>query len=177
MKRTFLLVIGVVLAAVGVSQAVKPEDSYKDYRKWKRVTEQPVDMTVTLALSCVGPKPQDGPPNPHTSKAFLVYVNPVGEKMMSAWDATSYPVGTVIVKEKYDREQLGGKPFERVDPAKLKNAKPELLTIMVKGKSGWQYLAADGRGKLQKGDTSYCRSCHEMVQKQDYVFRPYVYSR
>lgn len=79
-----------------------------------------------------------------------------------------FPEGSIIVKEKL--------------PARDSQA-PELLTVMIKQKRGynptrgdWEYMVVDGagtriegRGKLQN-----CQSCHIANKKTDYVFRTYL---
>lgn len=179
---------------IGVgSFALTPErnsrlDAIKGYRKWEQATERPTDMTPSLALSCVGPRPHDQSPNPHVPRVFVVYVNKVGKSAMTSAGRPVFPVGTVIVKEKYvrddlikmamKRQQMKEKPaswtFVSFTKEDTKGLKPELLTVMVKTKSGWDYFAVDHDGKVMEGDNTPCRSCHEDRAASDHVFRPYV---
>ncbi|MBS1714441.1 MAG: cytochrome P460 family protein [Armatimonadetes bacterium] len=152
-------------------------DAIKGYRSWKQATTGPQDMTPAMALSCVGPRPQDQSPNPHNRKVFMVYVNAAGAKVMMDRGKKTFPDGTVIVKEKYDRKALERKDaamWDPVDTSKVKGLKPELLTVMAKKNGRWTYYAVDAAGKVMNGDVSACIKCHDTVKGEDYVFRPYV---
>ncbi|WP_395144569.1 hypothetical protein [Armatimonas sp.] len=67
----------------------------------------------------------------------------------------SFPIGTVLVKEKFDNPQ--GKGI------------PELLTVMVKREKGynpacydWEFLVLEGKAErvLERGKLARCQSCH-----------------
>lgn len=107
-------------------------------------------------------------------KVFDVYVNEVGRKAMLRLDDGGFPVGTVIVKRKFDRSALAPAPTRDAQRKLKPGAKPELLTIMHKTQSGWTYSAANGNGKPLGGDTQYCATCHQTAKDADFVFRPYV---
>jgi hypothetical protein len=71
----------------------------------------------------------------------------------------SFPVGTVLVKEKFDNPKGTGTP--------------ELLTAMVKREKGynpacydWEFLVLDGKTEriLERGKLARCQGCH--VEKQ-----------
>lgn len=173
---------GLLLLALGSTATLLPTAGdqtalIKGYRGWKLATTKPQDMTPQLALSCAMQSKWNSPPNPHVPRVFVVYVNKAGEKAMLDTRAKSYPDDTVIVKEKYIRSQVSRKdePYSTsVDPAKLKKAKPELVTVMVKRDGKWEYFAIGNDGKLIKGDTKHCQSCHLANKENDFVFRPYV---
>ncbi|WP_394796455.1 hypothetical protein [Armatimonas sp.] len=68
---------------------------------------------------------------------------------------TPFPVGTVLVKEKFDNPKGSGTP--------------ELLTAMVKREKGynpacydWEFLVLDGKAErvLERGKLARCQSCH-----------------
>ena len=80
-----------------------------------------------------------------------------------------FPEGSIIVKEKLS-EQLFTK------------GTPELLTVMIKQKKGfnprvgdWEFLAVSGDAKsvLQRGRVEMCQNCHITQAKQDYVYGTY----
>jgi hypothetical protein len=110
----------------------------------------------------------DGDSNPHRNKYFTVYVNEVGREAMLNQKNPKFPEGSVIVKEKLS----------------TKNSQaPELLTVMIKQKKGfnrangdWEYMVVDGTGtKLEgRGNLENCQACHIDNQKTDYVFRTYL---
>ncbi|HWD37676.1 MAG TPA: cytochrome P460 family protein [Fimbriimonas sp.] len=170
-----------VVAAMGLVGAVERSDDsrstlIKNYRSWKKVTEAPVDMSMALAASCIGPTRWDRSDNPHVPKAFLVYVNKIGEKAMMVSGKTIFPDGTVIVKEKYDRSDLTkGESHGLVFYRTVKDgAKPILLTVMAKKDGVWSYFAVDGSGKVIEGDSASCAKCHEANKENDFAFRSYV---
>lgn len=77
----------------------------------------------------------------------------------------TFPVGSVIVKEKYTTE---------------KSRTPELMTVMRKQAKGydskngdWEYLVLDGAtNRVQaQGNLATCQDCHRQMATTDYVFR------
>jgi hypothetical protein len=174
----------VLSLSVGVMAAVadKPEKSaetnvLKDvmkYRVWKRVTPKTMLLPAPLDLLCrntVGREVIETSGNPHRKKYFNVFVNSIGQKAMMGAEKTTFPVGTVIVKEK-----LGS----------VKDEKPELLTVMVKRSPGfdkaggdWEYSTVDKDGKLasDQKNLDHCRSCHAYQKEGDFVFRSYLPNR
>jgi len=166
----------VAFSSLAFHPADKRQGLFINYRSWTKATERPQDMSPSMALSCVGPRKWDTNGNPHWPKVFVVYVNKAGEKAMKQKGSTKFPDGTVIVKEKYPRPPIfGGKEpdLRPVDTQKLLKQKPELLTVMVKADGKWDYFAVGADGKVQDGDSSKCRSCHEYMKENDYAFRPY----
>lgn len=143
------------------------------YRKWTKVNSMPELMPRRVAIACamwVSPNGViiDGDGNPHRDKYFTVFVNEVGREAMLDKKNPKFPVGSVIVKEKL--------------PAK-DSREPELLTVMIKQKKGfnpasgdWEYMVVDGTGtKLQgRGNLENCQSCHVGYKKTDYIFRTYL---
>jgi hypothetical protein len=110
----------------------------------------------------------DGSGNPHRDKYFTVYVNGAGREAMLRQKAPIFPEGSVIVKEKL--------------PAKDSDT-PELLTVMIKRKKGfdpasgdWEYAVVDGGGTMVegRGNLQYCQSCHIANRETDYIFRTYL---
>jgi hypothetical protein len=110
----------------------------------------------------------DGESNPHRDKYFTVYVNDLGRQAMLGQKNPKFPEGSVIVKEKLSAQD---------------STEPELLTVMVKQKEGfnpangdWEYMVLDGTGtKLAgRGLLQNCQSCHIANHKTDYVFRTYL---
>lgn len=81
----------------------------------------------------------------------------------------AFPVGTVIVKEKYPRNPKEGYGKITVDKSKP----PELLTVMSKRPTGWEYYSLSGDLKEIARDNGTCRKCHESQKAMDYVFRDY----
>lgn len=116
-----------------------------------------------LCRSVVG-DPKIGP---HRQRSYLVYVNSVGKMAMLAKGSLTYPVGTIIVKEKF-RMVSGKGPLP----------KPELLTVMIKGKAGsspgsgdWTFLVANPDGSVVESRVYHCIGCHK--EQKGWVFRRY----
>lgn len=106
--------------------------------------------------------------HPHDTAYISVYVNPAGREAMMKQAHPKFPVGSVIVKEKFPSHD---------------SEYPELLTVMMKRERGydsangdWEYLVMEGdlstiraRGKLRS-----CQGCHLEKAADDYVFRTYL---
>ena len=171
-----------VIGAWAIQSANKSDlaGAVKGYQKWTKVTEKPVDMAPSIALSCRGPMPWDMSPNPHVKYVFNVFVNKTGLAAFKKEGKTEFPFGTIIVKEKFD----SGRKIEDFSrqPVDLKGKKPVLLTVMRKGKKGsspdtgdWEFMSATG--DLSKTDTTEkkaCVNCHVKYAKADLVFRDYA---
>ncbi len=178
MRGLLILATVPLLAAVGLpKQTQTPLSSIRGYRNWTLVTPQPVDMAPAIATSCMGPSLFDSDPNPHAPKLFKVYVNPIGKAAMTSEGKEIFPVGSMIVKEKFT-----GLPLNfRSRPPLPKDAKPVLLTAMVKREKGfdapngdWEYIVLTGDGARKTTDgLSHCTSCHAGQKKNDFVFGDY----
>lgn len=143
------------------------------YRNWTKVNSAPQLMWSNAAADCAiwvssSGVVLDGENNPHRDKYFTVYVNAVGRKAMLNQKNPKFPEGSIIVKEKL--------------PAKDSQT-PELLTVMIKQKKGfnpasgdWEYMVTDGTGtKVEgRGNLQNCQDCHLANQKTDYIFRTYL---
>lgn len=138
-----------------------------DYKNWTQVNTKRHYVPDMTAALCAAP-PRSGPVSPHGGKFISVYVNPMGRKPMLEAKHPVFPVGSVVVKEKYSSETA---------------KEPELLTVMVKRAQGynpkggdWQYLvvAAPKLEITASGKLENCQSCHAPQKSVDYVFRTYL---
>ncbi len=174
------LVLGAVVMQVRASRAPQRQPgAFENYRSWALLTKEPVDMSPALSASCIGPRPQHSAPSPHAPRVFNVFANPLAKKTLLGKVGRAYPVGSMIVKEKYARPA----GLKQWDPVTLpKGAVPELLTAMVKREKGfapkdgdWQYmvLSRDGKTQTTKG-LEYCAKCHQTEKSNDYVFADYL---
>ena len=150
-----------------------PEKEIEGYKEWTKVNPVPQMMPERVAIACAiwlgkGGVIIDGPDNPHRDKYFTVYVNDIGRTAMLKQQNPEFPEGSIIVKEKL--------------PAK-DSQKPELLTVMIKQKQGfnpasgdWEYIVLNGAGtRIEgRGKLENCQSCHISQQTKDYVFRTYL---
>lgn len=160
--------IGVSILAVA-AWAQRPEPPIPDlsrYRSWKLVNAKRYFVPDRVAALCdqAGQRTQN--PSPHRDKYISVFVNPAGATAIAAKRVTTYPVGTVLVKEKY-ADKRGGTP--------------ELATVMIKRERGynpaggdWEYAVLDGKSTLvERGRIARCEGCHAARKNQDFVFRTY----
>lgn len=154
-------------------QAPTPAEKLRPYRTWVSVTPSPVDMQPSVAYLCNVPEKWMSP-NPHLPKVFRVFVNPTGERGFRS-AKPKFAIGTMIVKEKFDRRQTDGKRRIR------DGERPELYTAMVKRARGfdpkngdWEYLVFDrAMNKVDMKDATACQSCHRQVKDRDFVFADY----
>jgi hypothetical protein len=151
------------------------DDSLKliaGYIQWKKANEQPQLMRSRLLADCVAPTPEQkklDQLDPHIENFITVYVNQAGSGEFMGKQHPKLSEGTVIVKEKL--------------PWADTNATPELLTVMVKRKAGfnvengnWEYFTFNGAGTkvTSRGKLESCQDCHAQRKRDDYVFRTYV---
>jgi len=149
------------------------------YRDWTLVTKTPLDMSPAMSLLCVGPDSAHLGDNPHLPKVFRVFVNPVGASAMMAKEPKDFPDGSIIVKEKFNREDFPQLKSQDQNMSEKKNLniqsqKPILMTVMIKKEGKWDYFITNADGSIQKTDKDKCIKCHQQVKAQDYVFKPYV---
>ena len=164
----------IVTSAPTVSLSADNEvKEIKGYRNWTKVNSAPQLMLGRVATDCaiqLSPTGIDvnGTGNPHLNKYFTVYVNEVGRKAMLDQKNPQFPTGSVIVKEKLSARD---------------SQTPELLTVMIKQKKGfnpasgdWEYMVADGTGSRVegRGNLQNCQSCHVARPQTDYIFRTYL---
>jgi Cytochrome P460 len=151
----------------------EPVKEIEGYRNWTKVNAVPQLMPKRVAADCAMWMSRagvvvNGDSNPHRDKYFTVYVNDLGHKAMLSRKNPIFPEGSVIVKEKLTTKD---------------SQSPELLTVMIKQKQGfnpasgdWEYMVVDGTGtKVEgRGNLQNCQSCHLANQKTDYIFRTYL---
>lgn len=94
----------------------------------------------------------------------MVWVNNIGREAMTSEKPAKFPLGSVIVREKFKRQD---------------DTQPELVAVMVKRGAGfspksgdWEYLLINGeltrtRDRQKKGS---CSACHSQQEARDFVF-------
>lgn len=178
MRALLCLASSFILATAAMQRGNStPVAKLRGYRTWYSVTPQPVDMSPTIAMSCIGPGRLDQAPNPHVSTVFKVFVNAQGKKAMLSKGKDRFPVGSMILKEKYEVPKAEGWGRRKLS----KDDKPVLLTAMVKREKGfdstngdWEFLVLSGDGKAKSnGSLEHCGACHREQKKTDYVFGNY----
>ena len=177
MKRTilgaFLLISALTMfgsAVTNHSSSSVPESdlaSLAKYRQWTLVNPAPQLMDPLAAISCAMiPGRQE--PSPHLHKYISVFVNPVGREAMMTRQRPKFPIGSMIVKEKFGSAD---------------STTPEVLTAMIKRGPGynpesgdWEYLVLDGAASkiVEQGKLTRCSGCHRPYQHSDFVARTYL---
>lgn len=156
----------------GPAQQIDPRATeISGFRSWRKATSRPMFMAPGVAKLC-RQAPEFAYPTPHVPTYFQVFVNKTGVQAMFARNRKPFPVGSVIVKEK--RRILPG--TERLGP-------PELYTVMIKRKAGfdsvngdWEFFVCDGQARPVRKASSvkHCQSCHQSRKLDDFTFRDYV---
>ena len=102
----------------------------------------------------------------HASESPLgtVYVNELAAQVIAAGKSGTFPLGSIIVREKLT------KPNDK---------EPELVAVMIKREPGfnpaggdWLFLTADGTlAKIrERQKTGSCLGCHKSERANDFVF-------
>lgn len=165
-----IAMVGCVLATeMNVPFSVADDDltTLAKYRQWTLVNPTPQLMDPMPAQSCVM-IPGRHEPSPHLKKYISVFVNSVGREAMMTKQEPKFPVGSMVVKEKF------GKPD---------STNPELLTAMIKREAGynpeggdWEYLVLDGAASkiVERGKLTRCSGCHVPYKRSDFITRTYL---
>lgn len=136
------------------------------YRAWTLVNPEPVQMDAQTAVMCA--MAQQRAQSIHSQKFISVFVNSEARDSMLTKLNPSFPVGSMVVKEKL---------------ATKDSKSPELLTAMIKREKGyypeggdWEYLLLDGTASkiVERGKLDKCNSCHTMYKAHDFVTRTYL---
>lgn len=152
-------------SASGGSNSVLSDEEIQaivdDYRTWMRLNEEPFNVSATLWALCRLPSAEEEAylDSPHAEYYINVYVNELGRNVITQEGPRTFPVGTVIVKEKL---------------ATLEGEVRNELGIMVKNDSSeWQYLYWDDGTFYQSPDeVGHCAECHSAETEGDSVFWP-----
>lgn len=104
---------------------------------------------------------------PHFQAAINIYTNDLGQKALDS-GATTYPVGTLIIKEKNPFVSQGKKRRYNIG-GMIKQAKgydPQ--------NGDWAYFYQTAEGKLDYGKLKNCRGCHAGAKAQDFVYKSWL---
>ncbi len=145
-------------------------NSIKNYKAWTCINNRPVHMDPVSAQLCRGPMAHELP-SVHLNRWVRVYTNKMASKMLVNGTPGTFPVGSVIVKEKLKSTTSN---------------QPELLTVMRKREKGfnaacgdWEfsvYGSASGKPESE-GRIEACINCHNKSEVwSDHVYR-YPYAR
>ena len=161
----------------------------EDYPRYQQITKQAVQVNPELAMLCVGvsqkqveaARAKDGP---HANTAVLIYMNDPAAATFNA-KAKSYPVGSVVVKQKMIeayRDEHGDYGV---------HGSPQGVGGMIKRAAGfdpehgdWEYFYFEGEVRsvsgaafayekprqIESGRIASCVGCHAAAKGTDYVF-------
>jgi hypothetical protein len=141
------------------------------YKNWTKVNDKPEIMFSEVSKLCVRLPREESEKiseNPHRDKFINVYVNSVGKDEMLTKKNPKFPVGTVVVKEKLENPD---------------SPSPELLTVMIKRKKGfnpevgdWEFMTLNGDASevTSRGKLANCQACHLNYERNDFVTRTYL---
>ncbi len=131
-------------------------------------------VNLELALLCRGISKEDIDAararfGPHANTGILIYMNKLAADAF-ATNASAFPVGAVIVKQKQLRGYTN-KDGKQVDEAGAG------VGGMVKRSAGydpkhgdWEYFYFEDRNKIESGRIASCVQCHSSAKDRDHVF-------
>lgn len=133
-------------------------ERFLDYRSLTRVTPAQIDVEASTVTLCIDPRDFHGP---HIKPGIHLYVSPGVLEARSRTGTARYPLGSMLVKEKFN---LKG------------DAKPSVITVMEKvadrGRvEDWRFYMvrlSDRSFVPDQGKVS-CVNCHSRFDKTDYV--------
>ncbi len=179
-KLSCSALFAVLIGIVGAEEATKetPQESTeetkadensqaleiaKNYKNLTRMTKQPIQITVWLAMMCRMPSAQEikGAQNrhgPHTMKRVNFYMNELAAKAVGK-NPISFPVGSIIVKDKKlddENDGVGGmiKREKGYDPEH----------------GDWEYFYYTDIEKVGHGKIASCVECHSKTAHSDYFY-------
>ncbi len=150
-----------------------PDNVRRAIQKYKTLnclSPEPVLVEQEFGFAeCVGTvKPEGMNDGPHANAAIVIYMNDTAANAFH--NATTYPVGSLIVKEKLHWDQA---TLENVDI----NREPSGIGGMTKREPGydrnngdWQYFYYANIDSIETGKLTSCIECHSKAKNQDYVF-------
>jgi hypothetical protein len=139
----------------------------REYRTLRLITSEPAEVNPYLVVFCISrssfienARERSGP---HAFSKINIYMNDSAADAFAA-GSTSYPTGSVVVKEK-----LGS----TVDDLGATDG----VGGMVKRETGydpdhgdWEYFYFDTPDNIETGRIESCVQCHERAKATDYVF-------
>lgn len=155
-------------------KVIKGKDEVVGYKTWTKVSKENFIMEPAVGIACAAPvravpiKGSDEENSPHKDHYINVYVNAIGKNEMLTKKNPKFPVGTVVVKEKLSSPE---------------SQTPELLTVMIKRKKGfnpevgdWEFMTLDGLAKevTARGKLESCQTCHLDYKQNDFITRIYL---
>ncbi|MCX6855939.1 MAG: cytochrome P460 family protein [Verrucomicrobia bacterium] len=144
------------------------------FSNYQQITKSVVYVNPELAMLCRGASKAEVDSarvkfGPHANTGILIYMNKLAADAF-ATNASAYPVGAVIVKQKsiHGYADKDGKRAHEADTG---------VGGMVKRLAGydpkhgdWEYFYFEDTKKIKSGRISTCVQCHTSAKDKDYVF-------
>jgi hypothetical protein len=138
---------------------------YLQYKEMPRITEQMIAVSSSMTEMCFDPGTRIDPGTthgPHVRPGIHLYANPKAIAARKPESATErFPVGSLLVKEKFDTRQ---------------DATPSVITVMEKVADravidDWKFymIRISDRTIVRDGFKVSCRECHSHYSKSDFV--------
>ena len=155
------------------------EELARSYANLTLITKEPVLVDPQLASLCVGIRQQAVDDarkrnGPHAHTSVRIFMNDgAADAFRDA--AATYPVGSVIVKEKQglDYDQVNDDGELKRNAAKTTNG----VGGMIKRPAGydpehgdWEYFYFEDPAQVEHGKIASCVECHRGAAATDYVF-------
>lgn len=156
MKR-LACILGLIGATAAAADDAALVARMLKYRELTRITETKVDIAAEAAPLCMDPTMRFGP---HIKPGIHVYANELALGKVRT-GAARYPVGALLVKEKFEQKQ---------------DKKPGIITVMEKvantgAVDDWQFhmIRLSDRSIVREGLKRSCVSCHTHYKNSDFV--------
>jgi hypothetical protein len=157
--------------------ATQPDvaDIANNYRRLEQVTREPVYVNFELAILCRGASQAEVDTarkqfGPHAHTAISIYMNDAAARSFKE-NAPTYPVGSIIVKEKKALSYRAGDRSTGMTKAH------DGVGGMIKRPPGydsqhgdWEYFYFEDPRKIERGKIASCVQCHAGAAAKDYVF-------
>ncbi len=150
-----------ILILMVLAPNLPPE--FSSFNSWPEAWGARYKQSIQVATLCRAPI-KSYLPEPHGQKWSMVRGNNLARPSLAKDGSRTFPVGAVLVKEKFDSESGG---------------KPTLLTAMVKRKPGfnpkvgdWEFFSVELGKKIvvSRGTMDSCIGCHQNVAQNGFVF-------
>lgn len=175
-----------LMSAPSLSTTGQSEPNVHDisagYKGFDLLTDKPVFVDRWLAMSCVHHTPAEldalavKVSGPHAHSEVMIYMNDLAAAAFRR-SAVAYPVGSIIVKEKWAVPDQG--TANEQGPGTRDG-----VGGMVKRSPGydpqhgdWEYFYFDDPAKIQSGAMDSCVQCHAGAAGTDHVFGSWAKSR
>ena len=158
-----------------VTQEVQVQDVARDYAKLTAMTPKAVLVSPRLVMYCRGISQSEVEAaaktlGPHAHTSVRIFMSDQAADAFRL-KAQSYPVGSIVVKEKQGLGYWGDNQVNR--GAKTHSG----VGGMIKRAKGydrdhgdWEYFYFEDPAKIESGKIASCVQCHAAAAEMDYVF-------